>query len=231
MRINKFIANSGYCSRRNADLLLDEKKVLVNGKIATKGMDVTCSDEVLISGKILKLSEDKKYYMLNKPKGYTTTLKDKFQEKIILDLLSGIDKRVYPVGRLDKDSCGLLFLTNDGDISFKLTHPKHNVEKEYLVKLDKKIIKEDLVVLSNGVFLEKIKTRKAKFEIFDYKNNMVKVFLKEGRNRQIRKMFKLLGYNVIFLKRIAFGKIRLENLKIGQYRELTQKEIEYLRSI
>lgn len=230
MRINKFIANSGYCSRRNADLLLDQEKVLLNGKIATKGMDVTENDIVTISGKILNLIEEKKYYLLNKPKGYTTTLKDKFQKKIILDLLD-IKERVYPVGRLDKDSFGLLLLTNDGQLSYKLTHPKHNVEKEYLVQVDKNLNKEDLKTLSDGIILEGIKTRKAKFEIYDYQKNISKVFLKEGRNRQIRKMFKLLGYNVISLQRISFGKIKLKGLKLGEYRELSNEELEYLRSL
>lgn len=230
MRINKFIANSGYCSRRNADLLLDQEKVLLNGKIATKGMDVTENDIVTISGKILNLIEEKKYYLLNKPKGYTTTLKDKFQKKIILDLLD-IKERVYPVGRLDKDSFGLLLLTNDGQLSYKLTHPKHNVEKEYLVQVDKNLKKEDLKTLSDGIILEGIKTRKAKFEIYDYQKNISKVFLKEGRNRQIRKMFKLLGYNVISLQRISFGKIKLKGLKLGEYRELSNEELEYLRSL
>lgn len=230
MRINKFIANSGYCSRRSADLLLDQEKVLLNGKIATKGMDVTENDIVTISGKVLNIIEEKKYYLLNKPKGYTTTLKDKFQKKIILDLID-IKERVYPVGRLDKDSFGLLLLTNDGQLSYKLTHPKHNVEKEYLVQVDKNLKKEDLKKLSDGIILEGIKTRKAKFEIYDYQNNISKVFLKEGRNRQIRKMFKLLGYNVISLQRISFGKIKLKGLKLGEYRELSIDEIEYLRSL
>lgn len=230
MRINKFISNCGYCSRRCADILIDEQKVFVNGKIATKAMDIKKEDEVKILGEILKIKEKKLYYILNKPKGYTTTLKDKFQEKIILDLLD-IKEKIYPVGRLDKDSFGLLLLTNDGEMTFKLTHPSHNVEKEYLVKLDKILKLDDLNTLSNGIFLEGKKTRRARFEIFDKEQNIAKVFLKEGRNRQIRKMFKSLGYNVISLERIAFGKIRLGKLKIGKYRELTKDEISYLRSL
>lgn len=230
MRINKFISNCGYCSRRYADILIDEKKVFVNGKLATKAMDVTKEDDVKISGKVLKFQNKKVYYLLNKPKGYATTLKDKFQDKIILDLLD-IKEKIYPVGRLDKDSFGLLLLTNDGDLTFKLTHPKHNIEKEYLVKLDKILKLEDLNTLSNGIVLEGKMTRKARFEIFDREKNMVKVFLKEGRNRQIRKMFKILGYNVISLERIAFGKIRLNGLELGKYRELKKEEIEYLRSL
>ena len=135
------------------------------------------------------------------------------------------------MGRLDKDSFGLLLLTNDGDLAFKLTHPSHNVEKEYIVKVDKTLKESDLKKLSSGIMLEGKITREARFEMLDFKNNIVKVFLKEGRNRQIRKMFKTLGYNVISLERIAFGKIKLGRLKLGNYRELSKEEIEYLRSL
>ncbi len=230
MRINKFIANSGYCSRRNADLLLEQGKVFVNGKIATKGIDISETDEILIDGKKIKLEEAKKYYLLNKPVGYSSTAKAQFQEKIVLDLINS-KERIYPVGRLDKDSFGLLLLTNDGDLAFRLTHPKHNVEKEYIVKVDKTLNESDLKKLSSGIMLEGRFTREARFEIFDFKNNIVKVFLKEGRNRQIRKMFKTLGYNVVSLERVAFGKIKLGKLKLGSYRELNKEEIEYLRSL
>ena len=230
MRINKFIANSGYCSRRNADLLLEQGKVLVNGKVANKGMDISENDEVLIEGKKISLEEAKKYYLLNKPIGYSSTAKAQFDEKIVLDLINS-KERIYPVGRLDKDSFGLLLLTNDGDLAFKLTHPRHNVEKEYIVKIDKALKENDLKKLSSGIMLEGRITREARFEIFDFKNNIVRVFLKEGRNRQIRKMFKTLGYNVISLERVAFGKIKLGKLKLGSYRELNREEIEYLRSL
>ncbi len=230
MRINKFIANSGYCSRRNADLLLEQGKVLVNGKVANKGIEVSENDEILIEGKKICLEEAKKYYLLNKPVGYSSTAKAQFQEKIVLDLIDS-KERIYPVGRLDKDSFGLLLLTNDGDLAFRMTHPKHNVEKEYIVKVDKALKENDLKKLSSGIMLEGRITREARFEIFDFKNNIVKVFLKEGRNRQIRKMFKILGYNVISLERVAFGKIKLGKLKLGSYRELNREEIEYLRSL
>ena len=140
-------------------------------------------------------------------------------------------ERIYPVGRLDKDSFGLLLLTNDGDLAFRLTHPSHNVEKEYIVKVDKTLKESDLKKLSSGIMLEGKITRKARFEMLDFKSNIVKVFLKEGRNRQIRKMFKTLDYNVISLERIAFGKIKLGKLKVGNYRELSKEEIEYLRSL
>ena len=147
-----------------------------------------------------------------------------------MDLIDS-KERIYPVGRLDKDSFGLLLLTNDGDLAFKLTHPSHNVEKEYIVKVDKALKENDLKKLSSGIMIEGKLTREAKFEIFDFKNNMVKVFLKEGRNRQIRKMFKTLDYKVISLERTAFGKIKLGKLKVGSYRELSREEIEYLRSL
>ena len=124
-----------------------------------------------------------------------------------------------------------MLLTNDGDLAFRLTHPKHNVEKEYIVKVDKTLKESDLKKLSSGIMLEGKITRKARFEMLDFKSNIVKVFLKEGRNRQIRKMFKTLDYNVISLERIAFGKIKLGKLKVGNYRELSKEEIEYLRSL
>ena len=230
MRINKFIANTGYCSRRKADLLLEQGKVLVNGKLAEKGMEVSEQDEITVEGNKIALEEVKRYYLLNKPIGYASTAKAQNQEKIVLDLIDS-KERIYPVGRLDKDSFGLLLLTNDGDLAFRLTHPKHNVEKEYIVKVDKKIKDDDLKKLSEGIILEGRMTKEARFEIFDFKNNIVKVFLKEGRNRQIRKMFKILGYNVVSLERVAFGKIKLGNLKIGTYRKLCKEEIEYLRSL
>ena len=230
MRINKFIANSGYCSRRSADLLLENGKVFVNGKVAQKGLDVSEDDEIVVEGKEISLEKEKRYFLLNKPVGYASTLKDPFEDKVVVDLIES-KERIYPVGRLDKDSFGLLLLTNDGDLAFKLTHPSHNVEKEYIVKVDKTLKESDLKKLSNGIMLEGKITRKARFEIFDFKNNMAKVFLKEGRNRQIRKMFKTLDYEVVSLERIAFGKIKLGNLKIGNYRELNREEIEYLRSL
>lgn len=230
MRINKFIANSGYCSRRSADLLLEKGKVFLNGKIAKKGMEVSDRDEILIDGKKIFLETEKKYFLLNKPFGYVSTIKDPFEKKVVIDLIK-TKERIYPVGRLDKDSFGLLIFTNDGDLAFKLTHPSHNVEKEYIVKVDRTLKDSDLKNLSNGIILDGKITRKAKFEIFDFKNNIAKVFLKEGRNRQIRKMFKKFGYNVISLKRVSFGKIKIGNLKSGHYRELNREEIDYLRSL
>ena len=194
------------------------------------GMEVSEQDEITVEGKKIALEEVKRYYLLNKPIGYSSTAKAQYQEKIVLDLIDS-KERIYPVGRLDKDSFGLLLLTNDGDLAFRLTHPKHNVEKEYIVQVDKKIKDGDLKKLSEGIILEGRMTREAMFEIFDFKNNIVKVFLKEGRNRQIRKMFKILGYNVVSLERVAFGKIKLGNLKIGTYRKLCKEEIEYLRSL
>lgn len=230
MRINKFISTSGYCSRRSADKLIDENRVFINEKIATKGDDVSETDIVKIDGIILQLQSENQYIMLNKPEGYTTTLKDKFADKIVMDLLKEIDERVYPVGRLDRDSCGLLLFTNDGDLAFKLTHPNHDVEKEYLVRVNKTVSKDDLKKLSDGVIIDGRLTREARF-IHTKNMSEIRVFLKEGRNRQIRKMFKTLGYDVIFLKRVAFGKIKLGILKVGEYRNLTEEEIKYLRSV
>ena len=229
MRINKYISNCGFCSRRKADLLIESNKVTVNGEIATKGVDVSETDIVKIDGKLIKIKDKRKYFLLNKPIGYVTTLEDKFAKKIVMDLFD-VQERIYPVGRLDKDSFGLLIFTNDGDLAFKLTHPKHSVEKQYIVKVDKNVIKSDLEKLSKGLFIDGIKTRKAKFEYFK-DSKTIKVFLKEGRNRQIRKMFKKLGYEVTSLERIAFGNIKLGNLEIGKYRELSKDEINYLKSI
>ena len=229
MRINKYISKCGFCSRRKADLLIELNKVTVNGEIATKGVVVSETDIVKIDGKLIKIIDKRKYFLLNKPIGYVTTLEDKFAKKIVMDLFD-VQERIYPVGRLDKDSFGLLIFTNDGDLAFKLTHPKHSVEKQYIVKVDKNVIKSDLEKLSKGLFIDGIKTRKAKFEYFK-DSKTIKVFLKEGRNRQIRKMFKKLGYEVISLERIAFGNIKLGNLEIGKYRELSKDEIDYLRSI
>lgn len=231
MRINKYIASTGYCSRRQADVLIDGGRVLLNGKIADKGAEVLENDEVIIDGKKIFLEEKKVYFLLNKPVGYTTTLKDSFAEKLVIDLIKNVKERIYPVGRLDKDSCGLLLLTNDGELTYKLTHPKHNVEKEYIVVLDREVSKSDLEILSNGVVIDGVKTRKARFLYSFDKKNTIRVFLKEGRNRQIRKMFKSLNYEVISLERISFGKINLKNLKLGEYRELTESEVNYLRSI
>lgn len=230
MRINKFISNSGYCSRRNADKLIEENRVFINEKPATKGSIVSEGDVVKVDDDILSINRKNIYIMLNKPEGYTTTLKDKFSDKIVMDLLEDIKDRIYPVGRLDKDSCGLLLFTNDGDLAFKLTHPNHDVEKEYIVRLDKNVSSFHLEKLSKGVLIDGKITREAKF-LCSHSKNEVKVYLKEGRNRQIRKMFKTLDYDVVFLKRIAFGKIKLGNLKLGDYRNLTEEEIKYLRSI
>lgn len=230
MRINKYIANCGFCSRREADFLLDNDKVLLNGKIAAKGDNVDDTDVVEIDGKILCLTKEKKYFMLNKPVGYTTTLKDNFAKNKVIDLFD-VKERIYPVGRLDKDSFGLLLFTNDGDLAFKLTHPSHNVEKEYIVKVNKDVKPFDIKKLCDGVVIDGKITRKARFIVDGTDSMTVKVFLKEGRNRQIRKMFDSLGYKVVSLQRISFGNIKLGNLKIGNYRELTKEEVSYLRSL
>lgn len=230
MRINKYIANSGFCSRREADRLIDEKRVLLNEKLADKGSIVEKNDVVKIDGRIIKLEINKVYLILNKPIGYTTTLRDKFAERLVLELISDINERIYPIGRLDKNSEGLLLFTNDGEIAYRLTHPNHDVEKEYIVTVDKPVKEIDLKNLSSGVVIDGRITRKARFEYVKDKLE-IRVFLKEGRNRQIRKMFKSLGYNVLSLKRLSFGEISLGSLKLGEYRHLTEKEVKYLRSI
>ena len=233
MRLNKFIAASGITSRRKAYKLIAAGEISLNGKVITElGTEVFENDIVTYKGQIINEEKSKIYLMLNKPPKYLSSVSDDRDRKTVIDLVKNTySERLYPVGRLDYETEGLLILTNDGDITNKLTHPKHHIKKTYLVKTDKPITKEIVSNLENGVLIDDYMTKKAELKLDIKNNNQCEITIGEGRNRQVRKMFASQGLEVVYLKRLSMGDLKLGSLEIGKTRELTQKEISYLKSI
>jgi len=231
-RLQKVIAQAGYCSRRKAEELIDKGKVKVNGEIIKEqGVKVNTSDFIEVEGNPLNKIEDKVYYLLNKPRGVVATSSDEKGRKTVVDLIK-TNKRIYPVGRLDYDTTGLIILTNDGELTNYLIHPKNNVEKVYVAKIKGLITKEQLKRLCNGVIIDGKKTSKAKAKILkiDKKTNtsVVQLIIHEGKNHQVKKMFEAIGYDVLKLKRESIAFLTLDGIKSGDYRELSIKEVKKL---
>ncbi len=227
MRINKYLAKSGICSRRKAEELVKLGKIKVNNQIISDlSTRVQKDDIVKYNDKIVLLEEDFEYILLNKPVGYMSTVSDPYADKTVLDLVK-TNNRVFPVGRLDKDSRGLIILTNDGDLTYKLTHPSGSTNKTYIVTITGNPKEKDLDLLRKGIVLEGYQLKETK--INKKSHNTYKVIITEGRNRQIRKMFEYINCKVIDLYRIKIGNIGIGNLKEGQYRTLSLKEVKYLK--
>lgn len=234
IRLQKYLATAGVASRRAAEEMIAAGQVIVNGKAAEAGRKVdTEKDVVFVNGKEIKLQEEKAYFMLHKPEGYITTAKDQFERPSVLDLVQEPDYRLFPVGRLDYDTSGLLLLTNDGDLTYKLTHPKHKVEKCYVARVTGRPSSEALRHFREGIDLDGYHTAPAQIEIMKTqgKHTSLKIVIVEGKNRQVRKMCEAIGYPVASLKRVATGKLFLGRLPKGEYRRLTNKEIAYLQSL
>lgn len=233
MRINKYLAESGVASRRASDTLIEERRVLINGKTATLGSEVEEGDTVTVDGSIVRPVKKYSYYMLNKPKGYVTTVKDDKGRKTVMDLLPKKGDRLYPVGRLDYDTEGLLIITNDGELAQRLTHPVNEVPKTYVAKIEGVLTENMLALLRGGVEVDGVRTKKSAVRIVDETKTETKVSvtITEGRNRQVRKMFEAVGKEVIFLKRVKIGDLALRGLNRGEYRPLTKEEIYYLKNV
>ena len=233
-RLQKFISECGVSSRRKAEELILSGKVSVNGEVVkTLGIKVSDNDTVMVNSQIIK-KDNKKYYLLYKPRGVISAASDDKNRKVVTDFIKS-DVRVYPIGRLDYDTTGIILLTNDGELSNLLMHPNSNVTKEYYAKVKGFFRKEDAIKLSNGVILNGVKTKKGVFKLdrYDKRNDVsyVKVIISEGRNHQVKDMFKLFNYDVIKLKRERYAFLDLSNLKSGEYRELSVKEVKKLYSL
>ncbi len=229
-RLQKLIARAGITSRRNAENLILAGKVTVDGKIIKElgaKFDAT-KNKICVDGKILTFDAEKIYILLNKPRGYVCTAKDERGRKTVLDLID-ISERIFPVGRLDLNSEGLLLLTNDGDLMNALIHPKFKIDKTYRATISGDITEEKLDKLRTGIELEDGLTAPA--EIFLLDKNTVEITIHEGRNRQIRRMFAAIGCDVKRLKRVSFAGLTLEGLKVGKFRPLTAAEINYLKNL
>lgn len=237
VRLQKYIAMCGVASRRAAEEIIDAGRVSVNGeKIFEQGVKVEIgADKVMLDGKIIKPSNKNYYIMLNKPTGYVSTVKDQFDRPTVIDLLGKeINERLFPVGRLDYDTEGLLLLTNDGDFTYKVTHPKHKIDKTYIAVLKGGISIKGLAQLRSGVKIEDdFVTSPAKVEMIDAINGhtTIKITIHEGKNRQVRKMFEAVGSKVVELQRISIGTVELGNLPLGRWRHLTAHEINYLKNM
>ena len=232
MRINKYIAQSGITSRRKADELVLSGRVKVNGKVVTMlGFEIRTKDKVTVDDKLIK-ADNFLYYKFYKPTGCITTKDDEKGRKTIYDYLPEELHILKPVGRLDKDSSGLLILTNDGDLIYELTHPSIKVSKVYHVKVDSKIKYEELEILAKGIELEKGKIAYCDSMILEQNSNstLLEITLYQGINRQIRRMFEYLGHRVINLKRIRHATLDVVGLKQGQYKQLKPKQIRELKS-
>ncbi len=232
IRLQKYISDAGYCSRRKAELLMQEGRVCVNGeKVTQLGTKVDeLQDRVTVDGTLLKLTERKVYLLLNKPKGVLTSITDDRGRATVVDLLEEVEERVYPVGRLDYDSRGMLILTNDGDFAYRLTHPKHRIPKTYVVKLDKLIDRKDLQKLEKGVTVEDYRAIAQEARLLSVKQEKPEVLItiSQGKNRQVRKMFEAIGYLVTDLKRISIGALQMGKLAEGKWRYLKKTELELL---
>lgn len=231
IRLQKYLSECGVASRRKSEELIAAGKVKVNGKTALIGDKVDIKkDKVTVFGKKVKTVNKSVYIMLNKPRGFITTMKDERDRKCVNDLVKDVGVRVYPVGRLDRESEGLLIMTNDGEFANALTHPSKHVPKTYRVTIRPGITKEQIKLFSEGIEIDGRKTLPADIKLIEEQENrtVVEITLYEGRNRQIRKMFEELNIEVARLKRIKVGNLKLGMLKQGSYRELTASEVESL---
>ncbi|MCI9518039.1 MAG: rRNA pseudouridine synthase [Clostridia bacterium] len=236
MRINKYLALCGVSSRRNSEVFVVEGKVKINGRTVTDlATDVKDADIVTVNGVRVSPVEQHIYIMLNKPKGYVCTTSDEYGRKNVLQLLSEeyADKRIFPVGRLDFDTEGLLLLTTDGDLANRIMHPHNEVPKTYVAKVEGEISESELGKLRGGVLLDGVRTKKCKAKLKDFSEGIsrVEVVITEGRNRQVRRMFDSINREVVFLKRTAIGELKLGNLYRGMSRALNDKEVEYLKKL
>ena len=232
MRLNKYLADCGVGSRRACDKLIEEGKVKVNDKVATVTTQVEIGDKVSVNGKRVGAGKKLTYIMLHKPKGCVTTVTDDLGRKTVMDFID-LKTRLYPIGRLDYDTEGLLLMTNDGDMANKLTHPSNEVPKTYVARISGALTLAEKAQLENGVVVDGKKTAPAKVAILekDEHHTRVEITITEGRNRQIKKMFECVGKEVEFLKRVAIAEIRLGGLQRGKYRFLSEREIDYLKNL
>ncbi len=234
MRLQKYMSECGVASRRKSEELILKGEVYVNGKKVTElGYQVTSKDEVIVSGKEIK-KEDKEYYLLYKPNKTVSSVKDEKGRTTVIDLIESKSK-LFPVGRLDYDTSGLLLITNDGELSNILTHPKYEIERVYEVKIDGIIKGNEIKILENGVLINGIKTKKCKIKLkkIDKKNkkSYLTIILEEGKNHEVKNLFAYFNYKVLKLKRIKYAFLTLDNLKMGEYRKLNIKEVKKLFSL
>ena len=229
IRLNKFISQSGICSRREADKLIQKGLVKINNKIITElGTKVNVKDVIKVNNKEIK-PEKNIYILLNKPKDFITTTKDTHGRKIVYDLIKGIKERLFTVGRLDRNTTGLLLFTNDGDLSKKLTHPSHKVKKIYSVTLDKKVVDSDIIKIKNGIKIDGEIIPVDNIEKLNI-NNELGIEIHIGKNRIVRRIFESLNYKVEKLDRVMFGPLTKKNLPRGKWRTLTKDEIRNLKT-
>lgn len=232
-RLQKVIAQAGICSRRKAEELVKDGKVKVNNEVATLGMQVESSDTITVCGKLIR-KEEKVYFLLNKPRGVICTASDDKNRKTVLDLIK-TDKRIYPVGRLDYDTTGALILTNDGELANVLMHPKNGITKVYYVKMEGKLLGDEIHTLERGIVVDNktLKPDKIKFRKYDASTNVTyaSVILHEGHNHEIKKLFEYINHPVIKLKRESIAFLDILSLKSGEYRMLNPKEVQKLYSL
>ncbi|MDR2976920.1 MAG: rRNA pseudouridine synthase [Streptococcaceae bacterium] len=233
MRINQYLAHAGFASRRKAEELVKSGQVRVNGqKMTDLSYQVQNGDQVTVNGQAA-VNEEKVYFLLNKPRGYISSVSDEKGRQTVLDLLAGVPERIYPVGRLDWDTSGLLLLTNDGDFANLMMHPSHHIDKTYVAKVEGYANKENLRPLSLGMKIDGQKISPARYKIIrtDKQKNasIVELTIHEGHNHQVKKMFEKVGLPVQKLSRIAFGSLTLDGVSAGKYRQLSAKELRELR--
>lgn len=232
VRLQKFIADAGLASRRKAEELISAGKVRVNGVVAKVGDKVDPKrDTVTVSGKKIKRETGNIYIMLNKPRGYVTTMSDEKDRKCVAELIKDVDKRVYPVGRLDRDSEGLLLFTNDGQFANALMHPSHHIQKTYRVSVRPRVTDEQITVLTSALMIDGRKTVPAEVRIVSNEEDksILEFILFEGRNRQIRRLCEEAGLETLRLKRLSIGQLELGKLRPGEYRTLTNEEAALLK--
>lgn len=232
-RLQKFMARCGVASRRKCEDIIKSGKVCVNGECITElGTKITNTDEVTVDGKVIKPEENKVYIMLNKPHGYITSNNDEKNRKTILDIVK-VEERIYPIGRLDYETSGLLLLTNDGDIYNKIIHPRKNIDKTYIAKVSGIFTNQEMENFRNGVDIDGYITSDAQIRIIkiDRTTCTVEIKIHEGKNRQVRKMCSAFKHEVLSLKRVAVGDLKIGNLQEGEYRNLTNEEFLYLNNL
>ncbi|MDE6592508.1 MAG: rRNA pseudouridine synthase [Oscillospiraceae bacterium] len=234
IRLQKILSESGYCSRRKAEELISKGLVRVNGHVAGLGDKANDKDVIMVEGERLRYSKKRRkiYIMLNKPRGYVTTMSDELDRRCVTELLTGVDERVYPIGRLDRNSEGLLLFTNDGKFANDIMHPSRHVSKTYRVTVRQTVSDDQVVRLTEGVLLDGKMTLPAtvSIEADEPGRSVMRITIREGRNRQIRRMCEAVGLEVARLRRTSIGPVKLGMLKPGAWRELTAEEVRALRN-